>query len=121
MKKTHLSKAITFFSLVLLVSIAHAQANDATTPTEQEHSISKVRIVRLSQVKGSVQIARSSDRSGLDGDHDLDFPGELAQHSDRLPLDSIVRPDIADRSEPARRDDQYHDAGRVGAGGRHSC
>ena len=63
MKKTHLSKAITFFSLVLLVSIAHAQANDATTPTEQEHSISKVRIVRLSQVKGSVQIARSSDRS----------------------------------------------------------
>jgi uncharacterized membrane protein YgcG len=62
MKKTHLSKAMTFLSLMLVASIASAQANEATTPQEQEHSVSKVRIVRLSQVKGSVQIARASDR-----------------------------------------------------------
>lgn len=62
MKTTPLSQATIFFSLMLLIAMAHAQASDATSP-ESEHGVSKVRIVRLSQVKGTVQIARSSERS----------------------------------------------------------
>ena len=63
MSKTLLSKAMTFLSLVLLVSALHAQANDATANTTvQQPATSKVRIVRLSMVKGSVEIERSRER-----------------------------------------------------------
>jgi hypothetical protein len=68
MSKTHLSKAMTFFSLALLASALCAQANDATPdpmdqqPTTSQTPISKVRIVRLSMVKGAVEINRDSTR-----------------------------------------------------------
>ncbi|HEY2471092.1 MAG TPA: DUF6600 domain-containing protein [Terracidiphilus sp.] len=61
MSKTLLSKAMTFLSLALLVSALHAQANDATAnTTPQQPTTSKVRIVRLSMVKGAVEIERSN-------------------------------------------------------------
>ena len=54
-----LSKAITLLSLLPLASAALAQANDAKNTNPGG---SKVRIVRLSQVKGAVEIDRSSGR-----------------------------------------------------------
>ena len=63
MTKTLLSKAITFLPLLLLASVLHAQASDATTSNkETEPGVSKVRIVRLSQVRGTVEIDRSNLR-----------------------------------------------------------
>jgi len=63
MSKTVLSKAMTLFSLVLLGGTLHAQTNDATADlTIQQPTTSKVRIVRLSMVKGAVQIERSRER-----------------------------------------------------------
>ncbi|HMG87169.1 MAG TPA: DUF6600 domain-containing protein [Terracidiphilus sp.] len=59
MRSTYLSKAMTFLPLLLLAPILHAQSNDATGTTP---GVSKVRIVRLSQVKGSVQVDRSDGR-----------------------------------------------------------
>jgi hypothetical protein len=59
MRTSHLSKAIPLFSLLLLASPLLAQANDATTTNPGG---SKVRIVRLSQVKGAVDIDRSIGR-----------------------------------------------------------
>jgi hypothetical protein len=60
MRSTLLFKAITLSSLSLLASSAVlAQANDATTSNSGG---SKVRIVRLSQVKGAVDIDRSIGR-----------------------------------------------------------
>ena len=59
MRTSHLYKAITLFSLSLFSSAALAQANDATTPNPGG---SKVRIVRLSQIKGTVEIDRSIGR-----------------------------------------------------------
>jgi hypothetical protein len=59
MRSTHLSKAITLLSLSLLASAVLAQANDAT-PSNPGGS--KVRIVRLSQIKGAVDIDRSIGR-----------------------------------------------------------
>lgn len=62
MSKTLLSKAMTLLSLVLLVSVLHAQANDATANPTQQPGTSKVRIVRLSMVKGAVEINRDGTR-----------------------------------------------------------
>ena len=59
MRSTFISKAMTFLPLLLLVSVLHAQPNDATSATP---GMSKVRIVRLSMVRGSVQIDRSDGR-----------------------------------------------------------
>lgn len=59
MSKSIISKAMTFLSLALLVSAVHAQANDATS---QGHAATKVRIVRLSMVKGVVEINRDKTR-----------------------------------------------------------
>ena len=61
MSKILLSKAMTLLSLALLASALHAQTSDATA-TAQEPGVSKVRIVRLSTVKGSVEIERSRER-----------------------------------------------------------
>ncbi len=46
---------MTFLPLLLLASVLHAQANDVTTANGDRSGVSKVRIVRLSQVRGSVQ------------------------------------------------------------------
>ena len=63
MSKTLLPKAMTFLSLLLLASTLYAQANDATADTTAEQgTTSKVRIVRLSQVRGAVEIERNSGR-----------------------------------------------------------
>ncbi|MGC2617105.1 MAG: DUF6600 domain-containing protein [Terracidiphilus sp.] len=59
MRTTFLPVAITLFSLPLLAPAVLAQANDATNTNPGG---SKVRIVRLSQVKGAVEIDRSSGR-----------------------------------------------------------
>ena len=59
MRTSHLSKAITLFSLLVPASAVLAQANDVTTTNPGG---SKVRIVRLSQVKGAVEIDRSIGR-----------------------------------------------------------
>lgn len=68
MSKDFLSKAMTFLSVVLLASVLHAQTNDATAITTDQQptaskdaTTSKVRIVRLSMVKGAVQIERSRE------------------------------------------------------------
>jgi hypothetical protein len=58
MKSTYISKAMTLLAL-LLVPALHAQSNDATPATP---GVSKVRIVRLSQIRGAVQIDRSDGR-----------------------------------------------------------
>jgi uncharacterized protein DUF6600/FecR-like protein len=71
MSKIHLSKIMSFLSLVLLVTALHAQANDAAAPAQpatanaadqQPTTTSKVRIVRLSMVKGAVEIYRDGTR-----------------------------------------------------------
>jgi hypothetical protein len=63
MTKTLLSKAMTLLPLLLLAPVLHAQADDATTTnTATDPGVSKVRIVRLSQVRGTVQIDRSNGR-----------------------------------------------------------
>jgi hypothetical protein len=59
MRSTHFSKAMTFLPLLLLAPVLHAQSNDATSTNP---GVSKVRIVRLSQVRGSVQIDRRDGR-----------------------------------------------------------
>ena len=59
MRTTYFSKAMTFLPLLLLVPVLQAQTSE-TTGTNP--GVSKVRIVRLSQVRGSVQIDRSDGR-----------------------------------------------------------
>jgi hypothetical protein len=59
MRSKYFSRAMTFLPLLLLAPVLQAQANDATSTNP---GVSKVRIVRLSQVKGSVQIDRSDGR-----------------------------------------------------------
>jgi len=59
MRTTYLSKAMTLLPLLVLVPILQAQTNDATSTNP---GTSKVRIVRLSQVRGSVQIDRGDGR-----------------------------------------------------------
>ena len=59
MRTTLLFKAITLSSLLLVAPAVLAQANDATNANPGG---SKVRIVRLSQVKGAVEIDRSIGR-----------------------------------------------------------
>src|SRR5579863_5485542 len=59
MRSRYFSRAITFLPLLLLAPVLHAQTNDATSTNPGK---SKVRIVRLSQVRGSVQIDRSDGR-----------------------------------------------------------
>jgi FecR protein len=59
MRKPLLFKAITLLSLLLLPATVLAQANDATNT---DTGSSKVRIVRLSLVKGAVEIDRSNGR-----------------------------------------------------------
>ena len=60
MRSTYFSRAMTFLPLLLLAPVLHAQSSDATSTTTP--GVSKVRIVRLSQVRGSVQIDRSDGR-----------------------------------------------------------
>ena len=55
----------------------------------------------------------------LTGRDDSAVPGKLAQHADHRRLDSAVDSDLDLRAERAGRNDQHHDAGRAGAGGRH--
>ena len=63
MTKSLLSKAMTSLPLLLLGSMLYAQAGDATTSNSAtDPGVSKVRIVRLSQVRGAVQIDRSNGR-----------------------------------------------------------
>jgi hypothetical protein len=63
MTKTLLSKAMTSLPLLLLGSMLYAQADNATIPNSPaDPGVSKVRIVRLSQVRGVVQIDRSNGR-----------------------------------------------------------
>ena len=63
MTKSLLSKAMTSLPLVLLGSMLYAQSGDATTSNSAtDPGVSKVRIVRLSQVRGAVQIDRSNGR-----------------------------------------------------------
>ncbi|WP_348264793.1 FecR domain-containing protein [Telmatobacter sp. DSM 110680] len=63
MTKTLLFKAMTSLPLLLLGSMLYAQADDANPPnTATDPGVSKVRIVRLSQVRGTVQIDRSNGR-----------------------------------------------------------
>ena len=54
-------KAMTFVAITLLASLAHAQSTEAN-PSTSAPGTSKVRIVRLSQVKGVVQIDRHIGR-----------------------------------------------------------
>ncbi len=58
MRSTYFSRAVTFLPL-LLAPVVYAQTSDAMGT---DSGVSKVRIVRLSQVKGSVQIDRSNGR-----------------------------------------------------------
>ena len=51
--------------------------------------------------------------------HDSGVPGKLAQHVDHCRFHSAFDPHVADRSQRARRNDQYHDARRTGAGRGH--
>jgi len=55
------SKAVTFASMLLLAIAAHGQSADAT-PGTSAPGTTKVRIVRLSQVRGIVQIDRNIGR-----------------------------------------------------------
>ncbi len=59
MKSRYFSKAMTFLPLLLLAPVLQAQSEDATATNP---GVSKVRIVRLSQVRGSVQIDRNDGR-----------------------------------------------------------
>lgn len=59
MKSALLSKAITLLSILLLAATVQAQTSDATKSASGN---SKVRIVRLSQVKGAVDIDRHIGR-----------------------------------------------------------
>jgi hypothetical protein len=59
MKSTYIFKAMTLFAALLLAPAIQAQPNDAPPA---DPGVSKVRIVRLSQVKGAVQIDRSDGR-----------------------------------------------------------
>jgi hypothetical protein len=56
-------KAMASLSVLLLALAMHAQSNDATQPANAGSGSSKVRIVRLSQVRGEVQIKHESDRA----------------------------------------------------------
>ena len=47
------------------------------------------------------------------------IPGQLAEHADHRRLDSPVDSDVPDCAERSGRDDQHHDARRLGAGRRH--
>ncbi len=63
--------------------------------------------------------ARDADRGISHRDRDSAVPGKLAQHADRLYLDSAVDSDVHLHPEPAGANHQRDDAGRLGAGRRH--
>ena len=77
---------------------------------------------------GSIGVcARGRERSGARGDYrgvphrgdDLAVSGKLAQYADHRDFDSSLHSDVDLHHERVGRDDQHHDAGRAGAGGRH--
>lgn len=59
MNKRYVPAATTFLAAVMLTAAVSAQTNDETTPST---GISKVRIVRLSEVKGIVHVDRSAGK-----------------------------------------------------------
>ena len=59
--------------------------------------------------------ARDADRGAADGIGDPAVPRQLAQHPDRLHLDSAVDPHVDHHPGPARPDHQRDDARRAGA------
>ena len=59
--KATASKALTFAAMLLLGCAVHAQTTESNTSTTSA-GVSKVRIVRLSQIKGAVQIDRHIGR-----------------------------------------------------------
>ena len=63
--------------------------------------------------------ARSADRRRPHRHDDPAVSGKLAQHADRLHLDSAFHSHLALHSEPVGTDHQRDDARRPGAGGRH--
>jgi hypothetical protein len=63
MTKLTLTKAMASLSALLLATALYAQGNDATQPTAAASGNSKVRIVRLSQVRGEVQIKHEDSRA----------------------------------------------------------
>ena len=71
---------------------------------------------RRRQRRGS----RSHHRRVPDRDHDSAVSGKLAQHAHHRHLDSAFDSGFHLRAERAGRNHQHHDAGRLGAGGRHS-
>jgi FecR protein len=62
MTKLGISKAMASLSVLLLATAMQAQNNDANQPATAATGNSKVRIVRLSEVRGDVQIKHESDR-----------------------------------------------------------
>ena len=63
MNKPLLLKAMASLSVLLLALAMQAQSNDATQPASPASGNSKVRIVRVSQVNGEVQIKHENDRA----------------------------------------------------------
>jgi hypothetical protein len=69
---------------------------------------------------GEWRYSRSDNRCISDGANDPAVSRELAEHADHCDLDSAFDPELHHRSQRPSRNHQHHDAGRVGAGGRHS-
>jgi hypothetical protein len=91
MKSTHLSKAMTFLPLLLLAPVLLAQSNESTGTSP---SVSKVRIVRLSQVRGSVQIDRSDGRGYEKGIANL----PIVEHNQLRTGEGIAEVEFEDNS-----------------------
>ena len=80
---------------------------------------SRSRPVDLREGRGHRRDPRGGHRRRPDRADDPALPRQLAQHPHHRGLHPAVDPDLGHGAELPRPDDQHHDAGRPGAGGRH--
>ena len=91
MTKTFFPKALASISVLLLATAMHAQTTDANQPTRGN---SKARIVRLSQVKGEVQVDRNTERGFEDAMANL----PIVEESQLRTVDGVAEVEFEDNS-----------------------
>src|ERR1039457_702619 len=91
MTKTFFPKALASLSVLLLATAMHAQTTDANQPTTGN---SKVRIVRLSQVKGEVQVDRKTEQGFEDAMANL----PIVEKSQLRTVDGVAEVEFEDNS-----------------------
>ena len=108
-------------STLSVVNAVHEALKTARAAAPPGHADQRaVRSVGVRQAVGSRRAARRRDRGRPHSTDDPAVPGIVAFDAGGHDLDPAVDPHLAGRAVFPRRDAEYDDARRAGAGGRHS-